>query len=862
MTLLTWYFCRMLRITMVSASLLILATTVIAQVDLSFNPQDRGYDIGLGVGYNGEILSSAVDANGNVLITGIFSEYDTTSVGNIARLLPSGELDTSFNTGIGVYSTDIGSKVVIQSDGKILLGGRFNHFNGVQINNLVRLETDGSVDPSFNVGTGFDSYVSDIVIQPNGKILVCGLFTTYDGAPCGRIVRLESNGLLDTTFDSSVGANSHIKAFALQPNGKVVMCGGFETYNGAAAYRLARLNADGSLDNTFQSPTDAYSLYDLAVQSDGKIIVTGHFSQINGQSRGSVVRFLSNGEIDNSFTTGSGATSHGNIAGVEVVTLQPDGKILIGGNFTGYEGTVQYGIVRLNTNGTRDTSFDPGRGTGLYNSGGVVYAIELLSNEQLYMSGSIGAFSLHRKTGIFRIDPDGTMDPAFNHGTAANFDIRDLCLQSDGKVLAVGDFSMYDGVSTKYITRLEQNGAKDQTFDIGKGPEELPGSLWPSRVWALAQRPDGKILAGGTFQQFDGLTRRGLVCLETDGSVDQTFVNTGPVNTVIYDIVVQPDGKALITGDFSSYGGLPYEGFVRVDSTGEPEPFNVNTTTDYGPTTIALQQDGKILLAGGFTEYDGNGALYVARIHADGSYDSLFTSPFHQDQDFVNIRSIALQTDGKILLGGDIGMVDTTATNNLIRLNTDGTLDTTFNIGSGFDNMIDRMYLQADGRLVVAGYFNEFNGASYPNVVRLEPNGEIDSTLYIGNMDGFVYAVAGDQYGNVIVGGDFTHIEGVGRNRIARFGTGIPTETYNEERTIMPPLQVHPNPSSGMFNVLSTFPVLEYHVIDVLGKRTMNWSHKTESLRSTMDLSSLAPGQYLIIAQGEERSGYAKVIVE
>ena len=197
-----------------------------------------------GSGFDADANSVAIQSDGKILVGGEFTSYNGTSANKIIRLNSDGSIDTSFIYGTG-FDNDVTS-IAIQSDGKILVGGYFFTYNGTFANRIIRLNSDGSVDTSFVIGTGFDSDVdSTIVIQSDGKILVGGSFTDYNGTPANYIIRLNSDGSVDTSFVYGTGLNGYTKSFAIQSDGKIVVAGQFQSYNGTSANFIIRLNSDG-----------------------------------------------------------------------------------------------------------------------------------------------------------------------------------------------------------------------------------------------------------------------------------------------------------------------------------------------------------------------------------------------------------------------------------------------------------------------------------------------------------------------------------------------------------------------------------------------------------------------------------------
>jgi len=190
------------------------------------------------------------------------------------------------------YAPGTVAAVAIQSDGKIVIGGVFGLFNGVTVNRIARLNSDGSLDTAFttNAGTGANGTVYAVAIQPDGKIIIGGAFTILNGVTTNRIIKLNSDGSLDTAFttNAGTGANGNVYAVAIQSDGKIVIGGTFTAFNGLTVNRIARLNSDGSLDTAFTINTGSGAssiVYAVAVQSDGKIVIGGAFTILNGLVR-------------------------------------------------------------------------------------------------------------------------------------------------------------------------------------------------------------------------------------------------------------------------------------------------------------------------------------------------------------------------------------------------------------------------------------------------------------------------------------------------------------------------------------------------------------------------------------------------
>ena len=299
-------------------------------VDLSFNPS---------LSANAYVFAVTVQPDGKVLVGGQFTAVNGTSRNNIARLNANGSLDSSFNPGTGINAGV--SSVVVQSDGKVLVGGPFTTVNGTNRNCLARLNANGSLDSSFNpdlplgvTSSEYDSAAANAVaVQPDGKVLVGEYF---------GMVRLSANGSLDGSFDPTIVAYGPIYSVVLQPDGTALIGGGFTAVNGTNRNGIARLNVNGSLDDTFTPGAGGYPVYSFALQLDGRVLIGGTFTAVNGTNRNHIARLNANGGLDSSFDPGTGADDV-----VRSIALQSDGKVLLGGDFLTVNGVARSHVVRL-----------------------------------------------------------------------------------------------------------------------------------------------------------------------------------------------------------------------------------------------------------------------------------------------------------------------------------------------------------------------------------------------------------------------------------------------------------------------------------------------------------------------------------
>ncbi len=303
------------------------------------------------------------------------------NVCKFVRFNADGSLDTSFNVTIdGGY--DIAA-IALESDGKIIIGGDFYSVNGNACSNIAVLKTDGSFDATFNAGgAGADNSVSSIVVQADGKIVIGGFFANYNTTSSSCIIRLNPDGSVDTGFLSGSGfGEASVQALALESDGKIIVGGSFGSYNNSQStlYDIVRLNTDGTLDSSFSADADIEQIYNLTLQSNGQIVISAYFNSLGRQA---VVRLDATGAIDPTFTFTADDTY------VRALVAQPDDKILVGGDFYFVNSVPRAAIARLNADGSLDTTFDPSVGAN-----GEVQQIELRPDGEIFVAGAFNGIS-------------------------------------------------------------------------------------------------------------------------------------------------------------------------------------------------------------------------------------------------------------------------------------------------------------------------------------------------------------------------------------------------------------------------------------------------------------------------------------
>jgi uncharacterized delta-60 repeat protein len=711
----------------------------------AFNSSDAGF--GFGDGFNHHVSVAAVQADGKILVGGYFTNYNLTTRNRMIRLNEDGSIDNTFQIGSGFNNPVTVLKV--QPDGKILAGGLFESYNGIASNRLIRLNEDGTRDSEFSIGTGFNNSVNTIALQDDGKIIVGGVFTAFNGKDHGRIVRLNADGSLDETFDPGTGFDMTVMSIDLQDDGKIVAAGAFFGFNGTDARYIIRLHTNGARDDEFKIGSGlGWRAFDVKVLANQKILVAGDFTSYNGSGASRIIRLHADGTMDTGFTMGTGFNDV-----VHTIHELEDGRILAGGNFTTYNGEASSRAVMLAADGGRDASFDVGQG---FNNR--VETLISLPGSRVLAAGWFTSYNQGLSSRICILDTAG-MATDFNFSSGFNGAVSALALQPDGKLLVGGSFTHYFGKPAPRIARLYSDGTMDESFN--------PGAGFNGSVSTFAIQSDGRILAGGYFTSFDGEDNNYLVRLHPDGTIDKSFdLGTGFSGRII-SIYVQPDGKILAGGAFTSFNGTAYGRIIRINKDGSADDsFDtgggfgglVNTVTGYG--------DGRLVVGGSFTTFDGVACSRIIRLNEDGSRDSSFGGTGF-GSGWVN--TVGLLPDGKIIAAGNFSQYNgQSGVHSIVRINPDGTRDTGFSSPSSFGT-VNSLVVQPNGKTIIVGSFSAYRGVSRNGIARLDRSGNADPLFLPG--EGFnaeVMALVLNPDGDLIVGGGFVSYDGKGTNRLAK----------------------------------------------------------------------------------------------
>lgn len=741
--------------------------------DFSFNPTDEGF--ALRSGPDNKVHAIRYQADGKIIIGGQFRKYCGVNRTMIARLNYDGTLDESFNHNnvLGTYLNSWGSEsldvftIVIQPDDKILVAGNFKLTKDNKTwSDIIRLNADGTLDESFAYfpDSGHKTFIRHVIIQEGTKILISGR-PYFD--------RLLSDGGKDNSFNIGIGIENRytpyypfystipypyslpeVYAMVQQAGGKILISGNFNFFNGEGLGSYSppsyggpgfiRVNNDGSWDKTFSKPLSVVN--DMVSYADGNILLNGRYKMsadgkldpsfspafddgtaiiqndqkaiINTHS--SIVRLNNNGSVDNTFVFQKQPAPTSQIFkylflydtdirpyGINnPIYQQPDGKLIIGSS-TPILGSTVY-LTRLNEDGTPDENF-------IRNTNGVsgeVYMIERQQDKKILIGGSFISYNGSKRISVARLNQDGSLDESFDPSEGAiQYDqdqnkfageVLDIKVQPDGKVLIAGNFTSFNGVERKGIARLNTDGTLD-SFNPDFSPRKI--GYFSGYPKSILLQPDGKIIF--SYSEMYGAGNCKIQRFNSDGTLDQTFETAylDPADHVIKAILL-PDGKILIHGYINAFNNKEYKtSCIRLHGNGQIDNSFNHKYIDLGGA-MQVQPDGKILIAS---------PQKIRRFHSDGNPDYSFVS--HQLSEYQNGTigkvSLCLFNDNRILVGGNFPK-------KLLRLNTNGTINETFEVGEGSgSDFISAICQDEDNRVIVGGGFVSFNGIGRSSIARL-----------------------------------------------------------------------------------------------------------------------------------------------
>ena len=345
--------------------------------------------------------------------------------------------------------------LVVQADGRILIGGGFTQVGGVPRDNLARLHSNGSLDPGFVPHSGPASHIGGLAVQPDGSVIASANLH-IGGSYEPHLFRLSSNGVVDAGF-ADISGNGLAAAIVVQPDGKVAIGGDFDRVGDQPHFNGARINVDGTVDAAFTpffARGNTGAVWTIGLQADGKLLFGGEFPYVDSQRVFGLARLAFTGLLDSTFTWDSQFTN--NL--INAISLQPDGQILIGGGFATGGLTVTSTLARLHADGSTDVPFSTNASLATLLD---TRSMARLPDGRILIGGFHGQGSQHN---VQRINADGTLDTAFH--PVINDMVQCLAVQADGKILIGGTFTQVNGAPLAYLARLNANGSTDPDFVV------------------------------------------------------------------------------------------------------------------------------------------------------------------------------------------------------------------------------------------------------------------------------------------------------------------------------------------------------------------------------------------------------------
>lgn len=774
-----------------------------------------------------------------------------------SRRLLAGELDTSFSSDgiqtVDFLFTDSANAAVVQPDGKTIIVGSAD--GGSADFAIARLNVDGTPDTTFSldgrttVSLGASEFATAVALLNDGRIIVAG-YTSLGGAGGNTnnfaVIRLLADGTIDNSFNNGTGRaiidfgyNDRPTAVAIQSDGKIVV-GGFDD-GGSADFAVARLTAGGVLDTTFNdvaSPTTAFGdgkysvnfgatdkAYGMAIRNDGKIVLAG--ATTSGSSAGNpnnfaVLMLNANGTPDLNFNgTGRRTYDFGSDDQATGVVVRPDGSIVAGG-FTD-SGSADFAAIALRSDGTLDPAFNPAGavpGTISTSLGSVDKAtgISLRADGKIVLTGSTTAGTgTTPNLGVLQLTRNGTIDTSFNNVGYNRIDLGGAenilagAIAPDGRIIAAGNLA-----GNAIVARLVDPyaaGSGDGLFNkLGVKLTDFNIVGASDYATAVAVQKDGKIVVVGALDNISA--DAAIVRYNIDGTVDTTFSGDGVVQISLggleyaTSVVIQPDGKIVVAGYTTATGAGANDFMVaRLMPNGDPDlTFNNASsgvmTIDFGfddhATALALQGD-KIIVAG-FSD-GGLSDFAAVRLNSNGTIDTTFNdvaSPTQSSGDgkisfsfgtgtIERATSVVVRPTGQIVLGGTTNFGPSPNNFGVAQLTPAGKLDSSFSGDGLFDfsfggsEALGAMALLPTGEILVAG-----NNTSDMLVARVTTGGALDSSFNGGlalpvdfGLIDVATGIALQSDGKFIVSG-FSSVSGTAMAAARFHSNGSPDNTFND----------------------------------------------------------------------------------
>lgn len=600
----------------------------------------------------GIVIDLHREVDGGIWIAGSFSFFEGKPSTGVVKLTPEGAIDETFTMpGIQLFPMRVFRPL---ADGSALVAGSVFTIEGEEVGSLFKLDPSGQVDRDF----GFpitEGTVYDIAVRPDGKILVGGS-ALLDSRSTGReaVVCLNADGSVDPDFAVESASSVYVTAIAVQPDGKIIIGGGFTIWEGVGRSRLARLNADGGLDDSFVPTGGGWTVNSIVVMANGKLLV--------GRSA-----------------------------------------------YPGNEPMLQ----RLAMDGALEKSYlDLGNDSPVES----IYEIKADSDGGYWAGGVIGSLASGNRFGLVHLDAAGEIDDQFEV-EVSDRQVTTLEPLPGGDVLIGLSLSVEMGWDAPTVVRLDKFGNPHPT-----GSYQLSTAGYMTHLGA---RPDGGVIVGGLFDRVDHRERSGVAFFSEGGALLDSFKANTTGSEQVLNVVEKPNGNLLLVGHFNDYDGQPATTVVETTSGGEylrtfSFPFDSFPTGD-----LALLPDGDFVVA---YRSRNPSRWRLARFRSDGSRDDDYASAVAISS---QVRSLVADDQGRVVVAGSFGFFGEVERSGLVRLDADGEVDLMFNPQNEFGQVTGEVVAVGDGTYLISGdrELVSASGQSGRRLVRTTVDGRIDSSF-------------------------------------------------------------------------------------------------------------------------------------
>jgi len=591
-------------------------------------------------------------SSGDILVT---TSYSNT----LLRLNSSGEIIATTILPQAIMD------IAIQENGQILICGGLDWANNYGF--IKRYNSDLTPDLDFNNLATIDNGIVTTVRLFNSKIYLAGTFSSVNSTTKNDIVRLNMDGSLDPTFDTGAGTNDILRSITIQDDGKIIIGGKsyLTSFNNENVFGVGRLNANGTIDHSVYFNYGMYSQPSLVTYKDNKFWF-GVSTKVNNKEDFYFLRYNDDGTLDDTFTpiqldffsgpdfplvykfinsdvvinrtnnlTRSGFSKL-SLTGVRDISFQPDisyygtisdadyknGTLIVGGQFDRLDGFSTFNLGRLNADGTCDHAFSAD------NNSNTTPTIKIIDDDNVMVGGY---------NDILKVNSSGVLKPDFNFNLFEGLNtIEKFVFLPSGKIMISDGFKIY---------RLNSDGTRDTNFDSGSGGCCLGSSF------DLAIQSNNKIIFGAAFETYNNISSKITVRLNESGAVDDTFKSGfGKTGDFVAGIKVLANDDLALTGYFSSYNDDPIVGhLIKVSSDGKSmdKTFTDNFPVDFYPTQV-LEEDNNLIIPGRLIGNDPQ-PYKIKSFNMDGSSNDFFTLP-ENVKDLFTYKIVPL-VDGYLLIG-------------------------------------------------------------------------------------------------------------------------------------------------------------------------------------------------------------------